>query len=128
PWLSLLAHPQAWAFAIGKFLTDSMWWFYITWFPNFLNEKYKLDLKHLGIPLIIIYTMAAIGGIMGGWVSSAMIKRGASINAGRKTALLISALTVTPMIFAQYANNMWTAVFIMGLATASHQAFSSNLY
>lgn len=125
---SLISHPQAWAFAIGKFLTDSMWWFYMTWLPKFLYDRHDLNLLQIGLPLIVIYLMADVGSISGGWLSSAMIKRGYTINRARKTALLICALGVLPIMFAQYVSGMWTAVLILGLATASHQGFSSNLY
>jgi ACS family hexuronate transporter-like MFS transporter len=128
PWLKLVSHSEAWAFALGKFLTDSMWWFYITWFPLFLNKQYGLNLLKLGPPLIVIYVMADVGSVAGGWLSSSMIKRGASVNRARKTALFICALGVVPIMFAQNIASVWGAVAVMGLATAAHQGFSSNLY
>lgn len=128
PWLILITYPQAWAFAFGKFLTDSMWWFYMSWFPNFLHDRHGLDLLHIGIPLVVVYVMADIGAIAGGWLSSMMMKMGYSINFSRKVAMLVPALGVIPIMFAQGVSAMWMAVLLMGLATASHQAFSSNLY
>jgi ACS family hexuronate transporter-like MFS transporter len=128
PWIKLISYPQAWAFASGKFLTDSMWWFYMSWFPNFLHDRHGLDLLHIGLPLVIIYIMSDMGSIAGGWLSSSMMKSGFSLNVARKTALLIPALGVMPIIFAQGVDGLWPAVLLMGLATASHQAFSSNLY
>jgi ACS family hexuronate transporter-like MFS transporter len=127
-WATLLTYRQAWAFAIGKFLTDSMWWFYMTWFPKFLYDHHGLNLKTIGLPLIVVYVMADVGSIGGGWLSSAMIRRGWSVNAARKTALLLCALAVTPIMFAQGVTGLWGAVALLGLATASHQGFSSNLY
>jgi ACS family hexuronate transporter-like MFS transporter len=128
PWLTLLTYRQAWAFAIGKFLTDSMWWFYMTWLPKFLHDRHQLDLLHIGVPLIVIYVMADIGSIAGGWLSSSMIRAGVSVNRARKTALLLCAVGVTPIVFAQSVTGLWPAVLILGLATASHQGFSTNLY
>jgi ACS family hexuronate transporter-like MFS transporter len=128
PWLSMFAYRQAWAFAIGKFLTDSMWWFYMTWFPKFLHSQYNLDLLNIGLPLVVVYVMSDIGSISGGWLSSSMIKRGFSVNRARKTALFVCALGMIPIIFAQNVSSLTAAVLIMGLATASHQGFSSNLY
>ena len=127
-WVKLLTFPQAWAFGIGKFLTDSMWWFYMTWIPKFLHDRHGLDLLHVGVPLVTIYVMSDLGSISGGWLSSAMIHRGSSVNRARKTALFVCALGVVPIMFAQQASGLWTAVLILGLATASHQGFSSNLY
>jgi ACS family hexuronate transporter-like MFS transporter len=128
PWLQLFTFPQAWAFAIGKFLTDSMWWFFITWAPKFLYSHYNLNLVKIGPPLIVVYLMSDIGSVAGGWFSSAMIKRGVSVNRARKTAMFVCACGMLPVLFAQNASELWVAVLILGLATASHQGFSSNLY
>jgi MFS transporter, ACS family, hexuronate transporter len=128
PWGGLLRYRQCWAFAIGKFLTDSMWWFYMTWLPKFLHDRHGLDLLEIGLPLILIYVMADIGSIAGGWLSSSMIKRGISVNRARKTAMFFCAVGVLPIMLAQSVSGVWTAVLILGLATASHQGFSTNLY
>lgn len=128
PWLSLIGCRQAWAFALGKFLTDSMWWFYMTWFAKYLNKTYDLDLLKIGLPLVAIYLLSDVGSLSGGWLSSTLIKRGATVNRARKTALFVAAVAVTPILFAQYITGVWTAVLLLGLVTAAHQAFSSNLY
>ena len=128
PWTSLLTFPQTWAFAVGKFLTDPIWWFYLFWIPGFLFEKFKLSLTELGLPLVIIYLSADIGSIGGGWLSSFLIKRGWTINAARKTAMLICALCVVPIIFAAETTNVWIAVALLSLATAAHQGWSANLF
>jgi len=127
-WARLIPHRQTWAFAMGKFITDPVWWFYLFWLPDFLEKTYKLDLKHIGLPLIVIFIMADVGSIAGGWLSSALIKRGWTINAGRKTAMLICALSVVPIVFAARAANLWVAVALIGLATAAHQGWSANLF
>ncbi|HEY7117851.1 MAG TPA: MFS transporter [Tepidisphaeraceae bacterium] len=127
-WAKLLTYKQAWAFAIGKFLTDSMWWFYMTWFPKFLYDHHQLNLKTIGLPLVVVYVMADVGSIAGGWLSSSLIHRGWGVNAARKTALLICAVAIVPVMFAQNVTGLWGAVALLGLATASHQGFSSNLY
>lgn len=128
PWARLFTYREAWAFALGKFLTDSMWWFYMTWFPKFLNQQHGLNLLSIGLPLVVIYLMADLGSIAGGWISSAMIRRGATVNRARKTALFLCALGVLPVLAAQSISQLWLAVLVLGLATASHQGFSSNLY
>lgn len=128
PWARLFPHRQTWAFAIGKFLTDPIWWVYLFWLPDFLNKQHGLDLKNFGIPLAVIYIIADVGSIGGGWVSSALIKRGWSINAGRKTAMLICALSVVPIVFAALTTNLWVAVLLIGLAAAAHQGWSANIF
>ena len=127
-WLKLMSYRQAWAFAIGKFLTDPIWWFYLYWVPKFLNKTYGLTLDKIGIPLVIIYVMADVGSIGGGWLSSALIKRGWDVNKGRKTAMLICALAVVPIVYASQAADLWLAVALLSLATAAHQGWSANLF
>ena len=128
PWASLLRHRQTWAFALGKFMTDPIWWVYLFWLPDFLNKQHGLGLKDFGLPLVVIYVMADVGSVGGGWLSSTLIKRGRTINAGRKTAMFVCALCVVPIVFASQASNLWVAVFLIGLAAAAHQGWSANIF
>jgi ACS family hexuronate transporter-like MFS transporter len=128
PWATLLRYRQTWAFALGKFLTDPVWWLYLFWIPDFLNRNYGINLSKVGPPLIAIYLIADVGSIGGGWLSSALIKRGWSVNAGRKTAMLICAVAVLPMAFASRAGDLWLAVALVGLAASAHQGWSANLF
>ena len=128
PWLKLLPHRQTWAFVLGKFLTDPVWWFYLYWFPKFLNEKHGLTLNKLGPPLVLIYVMADVGSIGGGWLSGAFLRRGWSENRARKMAMLICALGAVPMLFASGVAGMWQAVGLLGLASAAHQGWSANIF
>lgn len=128
PWRALMTHRQTWAFALGKFLTDPIWWLYLFWIPDFLNRNHGIDLRTVGPPLVAIYLIADVGSIGGGWLSSALIKKGWSINAGRKTAMLVCALAVMPMVFASGAKELWLAVGLVGVAAAAHQGWSANLF
>jgi ACS family hexuronate transporter-like MFS transporter len=128
PLLKVLPHPQAWGFAIAKFLTDPIWWLYLFWIPDFLNRNYGVNLSHVGLPLIVIYMVASVGSIGAGWLSGSLLHRGLSVNAARKTAMLICALAVVPIIFASRASNMWLAVALVSLAAAAHQGWSANLF
>ena len=128
PWLSLLRYRQTWAFIVGMFLSSPIWWFYLYWIPDFLNKKYGLDLLHLGPPLVAIYLMTDVGSIGGGWLSSWLLKRGWSVNAARKTAMLVCALCVVPVFAASSVSHLWVATFLVGLAASAHQGFSANLY
>jgi len=128
PWIKLMKHEQVWAFAIAKFMTDPIWWFYLYWVPKYLNKSYGLTLEKIGPPLIIIYLMADVGSIGGGWLSSFFIKRGWSVNKGRKTAMLVCAISVIPIVFASQASELWMAVALLSLATAAHQGWSANLF
>ena len=128
PWLSLLRHRQTWTFVVGTFLSAPIWWFYLYWIPDFLNKEHGLDLVHLGPPLVAIYLMTDVGSIGGGWLSSWLLKRGWSVNAARKTAMLVCALCVVPVFAASSVKNLWLATFLVGLAASAHQGFSANLY
>ncbi len=127
-WRDLFPHRQMWAFAIGKFMTDPIWWLYLYWVPDFLNKNHGITLTTIGPPLVAIYVIADIGSIGGGWISSHLIRKGWSVNAGRKTAMLICAVAVLPIVFVSQVHDLWLAVAIVGLAAAAHQGWSANLF
>jgi ACS family hexuronate transporter-like MFS transporter len=127
-WLQLLKYRQTWAFAIGKFMTDPIWWFYLYWLPKFLDARYGIKLAQVTAPLVVIYLLADVGSVYGGWLSGAFIRRGRSVNAGRKLAMLIAAVIIIPTMFAPAATNMWVAVTIVGVAAAAHQWWSANIF
>ncbi|HEY2783315.1 MAG TPA: MFS transporter [Steroidobacteraceae bacterium] len=128
PWLQLIRIKETWAYALGKFCIDPIWWFYLFWLPGVLGTQYGLDLKTFGPPLVAIYLLSDLGSIAGGWASSRMMKAGKSVNFARKMTMLGCAVAVTPVFFAQYFRSLWVAVGVIGVATAAHQAFSANLY
>jgi ACS family hexuronate transporter-like MFS transporter len=101
---------------------------YLFWLPDFLHKQHGLDLKNFGIPLAIIYIIADIGSVGGGYISSTLIKRGWTINRSRKTAMLICALAVVPIVFASITSNLWIAVILIGIAAAAHQGWSANIF
>ncbi len=127
-WLELLQHRQAWAFAVGKFLTDSVWWFYLFWFPLFMADTFGFDLRNIGLPLITVYLLADVGSVAGGWLSSNLLKRGWTPNAARKTAMLVCAVLILPVAMAPRVLNPWIAVWLVGIAAAAHQGFSANIF
>ena len=119
---------KVWSIAIGKFLTDPIWWFFLYWLPKFLNSTYGLKLDKIGLPLIIAYLIADLGSIGGGWLSSHFLKMGWSINAARKTTLLICAIMVVPIYWASGIDDLWPAVILIGLGMAAHTGWSANMY
>jgi ACS family hexuronate transporter-like MFS transporter len=128
PWLRLLKTRETWAYALGKFLIDPIWWMFLFWLPDFFAKRYHLDLKGFGPAVVVVYVVSDVGSVAGGWVSSALLKRGVSLNLARKLTMLGCAFAVLPIMGGMYVQNLWAAVAIMGLATAAHQAFSCNLY
>ena len=127
-WSSLLKLRQTWAFAIGKFLTDPIWWFYLYWLPKFLDARYGIKLASVALPLIVIYVLADVGSVGGGWLSGALIKRNWTVNAARKVTMLVAALLIVPTMFAPAANGLWLSVGIVGVAAAAHQWWSANIF
>jgi ACS family hexuronate transporter-like MFS transporter len=127
-WSKLLTTRQTWAYIMGRFIIDPVWWTFLFWLPDFFAKRYGVDLKHYGPPLVTIYVMADVGSVLGGWRSSRLIKRGYALGRARKLAMLACAVFALPVAGAMYADNIWLAVAAIGLACAAHQGFSANLY
>jgi ACS family hexuronate transporter-like MFS transporter len=127
-WSKLLTTRQTWAYIMGRFIIDPVWWTFLFWLPDFFAKRYGVDLKHYGPPLVTIYVMADVGSVLGGWRSSSLIKRGYALGRARKLAMLACAVFALPVAGAMYADNIWLAVAAIGLACAAHQGFSANLY
>jgi ACS family hexuronate transporter-like MFS transporter len=128
PWRKVIPLRQSWAFALGKFLTDPVWWLYLFWIPDFFSKTYGLDLKSIGPPVVAVYLLADVGSVAGGWLSSRLLGRGWTVNRARKTTMLIAALAVLPVMVASSVQHVWIAAAIIGLAAAAHQAWSCNLF
>ncbi len=128
PWLQLLSFPQTWAFLLGKSLTDPIWWFYLFWLPKFLVSEHHLNLTGVALPIVVVYNCATAGSIIGGWLPAKFLAQGWTVNRARKTALLICAVCVVPVIFTTHLHGLWSAVGIISLACAAHQGFSANLF
>jgi ACS family hexuronate transporter-like MFS transporter len=128
PWLKLLGRREMWGFVVAKTFTDPVWWFYLFWLPGFLHARYGVELAHAMLPLLAVYVAADLGSLSGGWFSSTLIRRGASVNRGRKTALLVAALAVLPVTLAAHFQQLWVAVAIMAVALAAHQWWSANVF
>lgn len=134
-WWQLFGHRQTWAFLLAKGLSDPVWWFFLFWIPGFLAKQYNLangsaasSAAAMALPIMVIYIMASIGSIGGGWLSMRLIGRGWSINAARKTVMLGCALCVTPVLLVLSHIGLWPSVFLIGLAAAAHLGFSANLF
>lgn len=128
PWLSLLKYRQVWAFIVGMSLSSPIWWFFLFWTPGFLQSRFGYGLDDIGPPLMLIYFLADFGSIGGGWLSGRLMQQGWSLNAGRKTAMLVCALCVVPVFAAAMVSQAWIAVGLIALAASAHQGFSANLY
>lgn len=154
PWLTVLLKRETWAYGLGKLLTDPVWFFYSFWLPTFFLDNYKEQLAHIGgpmaavgnficilqkgtdcratlgvaLPVIVVFLVSDVGSVIGGWMSSAMIKAGFSVNKARKLSLLICAACVMPVaVMTMLTKDLWLTTLIIGLAAAAHQAFSANL-
>lgn len=128
PWRELLRFRAVWAYLIAGILAGPVWGFYLFFLPDFLQKRFDLSLGQLGLPVAIFYAVAAFGGVAGGWLSSHLLARGWSLNAARKTALLVCALCVLPVFTAPFIHSLWIVVLIVGIAGSAHQGWSANLY
>jgi MFS transporter, ACS family, hexuronate transporter len=127
-WRALLRRRAVWAFIIGKFLTDPIWWFYLYWLPKYLSAVHDVTLTGLALPLVVIYLVADVGSIGGGWLSSHLLARGWSLGAARRTAMLVCALAIVPSVTLGRAESLWPAIALVALAAAAHQGWSANLF
>lgn len=127
-WGKLFAIRQTWAFVFGKLLTDPIWWFFLFWLPSYFSTTFNLDIKNLGLPLIIVYTATTVGSIGGGYLPGWLISKGWPVFKARKMSMLFFAICVIPIMTARYAENMWVAVALISLAAAAHQAWSANIF
>lgn len=129
-WFKLLTFRQTWAFVLGKFLTDPIWWFYLFWLPDFLNKQYGLKGTEVALPVAAVYVLSSIGSVGGGWVPLNFMRNGMAAFKARKLSMLLIACCVFPIVFAQYLGqlNMWLAVLVIGIAAAAHQAWSANIF
>jgi MFS transporter, ACS family, hexuronate transporter len=128
PWRKLLSYRQTWAFSIAKFLTDPIWWFYLFWLPSFFDSRFHLGLSHLGLPLIIVYNISAIGSIGGGWLPALFRRMPMDAAKARMSAMLVCAAMVLPVLAAGSLNSKWAAIGLVSVAAAAHQGWSANLF
>ncbi len=127
-WLSLLGYRQTWAYTLGMMLIVPVWTFYLNWLPKFLKNNHGIDLHQVFGPLLVVYVIADLGSVTGGGLSSWLIRRGASINAARKTAFLACAVCVIPVACVARVTNMWVATVLVGVAAAAHQGYAANIF
>jgi len=127
-WWTLLRYKQAWGFMLGKFLTDPVWWFFLFWLPQYFNSRFKLDLSHLGLPLVVVYVCSTVGSVFGGWLPRGFTHLGMPLKTARLTAMLTCACLVVPISVAGGLHSVWLAVGLLSLAAAAHQGWSANIF
>ncbi len=127
PWLRLLGYRQTWSFIVAKFLTDPIWWFFLIWLPDFFKQTRGLDIKKSWVHLVTIYFIVTVLSVIGGWVTGHLAKIGWTVTRARKTGMFIFALLVLPILAVTTVGD-WSAVLLIGLAGAAHQAWSANLF
>lgn len=123
-------YKQTWAFAVGKFMTDGVWWFFLFWAPAYLSSVYGMSSTDAALPLFVLY-MITLLSIIGGWLPSYFVdKKGMNPYAGRMKAMLIFAFFPLLALFAQPLGHItyWIPVIIIGIAGAAHQAWSANIF
>lgn len=127
PWIKVLDKKETWAFAVAK-ITDAVWWFYLFWGAKFLATTFGVDIKNIALPFFVIYLLADLGSIFGGYLSGAFMRKGWSVNKARKMTLLICGLIILPVSYVAITDNKWLAIVLIGIAAAGHQAWSANIF
>jgi ACS family hexuronate transporter-like MFS transporter len=127
-WWKLLRYRQTWGFMMGKFLTDPVWWFFLFWLPQYFNSRFKLDLSHIGLPLVVVYVSSTVGSVGGGWLPKKFVSIGMSLKSARLAAMLTCACLVVPIAVAGGLHSVWFAVALLSLAAAAHQGWSANIF
>jgi ACS family hexuronate transporter-like MFS transporter len=129
-WVQLLKQKPTWAFAIGKLLTDPIWWFYLFWLPDFFESIYHIKISAASWPVAVVYIVSTFGSVGGGWLPLYLINsKGWQVPKARRISMLIYAFCVLPIVFTLLLStiNIWLAVAVIGLAAAAHQAWSANI-
>ncbi len=127
-WWHLLRYRQTWGFMIGKFLTDPVWWFFLFWLPQYFNSRFKLDLSHIGLPLVIVYVISMFGSVFGGWLPRGYTHLGMALRPARLAAMLTCACLVVPIVVAGSIHSMGLAIGLLSVAAAAHQGWSANIF
>ena len=127
-WLRLLPVKETWAFSLGKFLTDAIWWFWVFWVPRYLQGTFHLNLMQSAAPVATVYGFSIVGSVAAGWLPAYLLRRGSTANLARKVSMLVCALAVVPVIYVPFSNRIWVAVALIGLAAAAHQGWSANIF
>lgn len=127
-WIQLFKYKQTLALCVTRFISDWVWWFFLFWIPAFLNQTHGVNINELVLPLIIIYVVSIIGGIAGGWLSSKFLQMGKNLDFSRKTAILICAFVVLPVVLVHQIHNLWVAVVLIAIAAAGHQGWAANMF
>jgi ACS family hexuronate transporter-like MFS transporter len=128
PWRKLLPHKQMWAFAVAKFMTDCFWWFYLFGSPDFFNKKFNLDPAGRKYMIMMIYVVASVGSIAGGWLAGYFMKQGWTVNKARKITMLICSALVLPVVYSAITTDKWVAAVLITIAASAHQAWSANVF
>ena len=117
-----------WAFAVAKFMTDCFWWFYLFGSPDFFNKKFHLDADGRKYMIMMIYAIASVGSIAGGWLAGRFMKKGWTVNKARKITMLICSAFVVPVVFSAITEDKWVAAILITIAASAHQAWSANVF
>ena len=128
PWRKLLPHKQTWAFAVAKLMTDCFWWFYLFGSPDFFNKKFNLDPEGRKYLIMLIYVIASVGSIAGGWLAEKFMKQGWTVNKARKITMLLCSACVLPVFYSAITDNKWVAAVLITLAASAHQAWLANVF
>ncbi len=126
--IEVMRYRATWAFFFGKLFSDPIWWFFLYWLPKFLDKQHNVDIKQMGTPLVVIYSITIFGSIGAGWVTRLLVRHGHSVRSSRRLVMFLCALLPVPVIIAAFSSNLWLGVVLIGIATAGHAGWMANLF
>jgi ACS family hexuronate transporter-like MFS transporter len=127
-WLSLVRDRKTLAIALAKVLSDQVWFFMLAWLPDLFHRMFGLPQGTVGLPVALVYVMAAGGALTGGWLPTRLMAIGWSVDRARKSALLLYALLILPVTLVLFVDSAWAAALLLGLGLFAHQGFSTNVF
>jgi MFS transporter, ACS family, aldohexuronate transporter len=113
-------------FTLVKVFVDPVWYFYIFWFPQYLNTVYHFDLAAIGMTAWIPFVTADIGNLVGGWFTGVLLRRGVRSVVARKSAVAISCVLMMAAIPAILTTNVWVSIAFISTATFGYTSYNAN--
>ena len=127
-WGELLANRKNYSVILGRFFLDPIWWMFVTFLPMYLVEEFGLNIKELAFSAWVPYVGAMVGSIAGGWFSGYLIRKGATIDKARKTAMLVGGFIIVPSVLAAVmVPNATLAVVLMAFVLGGFQFTMTNI-
>lgn len=124
-WLALLRDRNVWGIAMGRALTDPVWWFYVFWLPEYLSDARGFSLKQIGAFAWIPFLFSDLGNFTAGLASGFLIRRGMPVIRARKCVCVLCAIPILAGIPAALTHSATWALALISVATWGYASWST---